>query len=108
MKLLEFLALDKLSVKEVVAILKMAGFNVGKSEEKIALLSTLLDGIISSGKYQTLGDVLADEELISELKALGEKDSDSEDEIISIKRDTVLVCPHCGKAVSFKHYIERK
>lgn len=108
MKLLEFLALDKLSVKEIVAILKMAGFNVGKSEEKIALLTALLDGIISSGKYQTLGDVLADEELIAELKSLGEKDSDSEEEIVSIKKETVLVCPHCGKAVSFKHYIERK
>lgn len=103
--LAQFIGIESLTVDKLMVILRLLGLNIDVSEGSISLLQDLISGISKSGKYNTLADVLADEELISSIKSFIAPTPDRDDHMVDDR--SLIKCPHCGGRFTIKSLRER-
>lgn len=100
MNLTELIPVASLTVNMLKSIARVKGWDVQRIDENYEMVQSILLGVQQSGKYSTLGDVLADEELVNGIVSLFAGDSRAsttvETDTLSMHMDSTMTCPKCG------------
>lgn len=98
-----------LSIPIVKMIARMNGWNEKLVDDNIEVVNMLISSIKESGKYETLQDILNDEQLMADLTNMlssvvtpSSHVEDVETNAITLDVDSTITCPKCGHVTTFR------
>lgn len=109
MTIYDIIPVSKVSARILsIVINKVFGVNVPPEIEE-EVIPMVLESIRETDKYESLGDVLADEAFVNSVVEMFKSNilDSSSGEYLTVAKDAMISCPHCGK-VSVLSTLKRK
>lgn len=119
MTIAQLIPVTKLTIEILVKVAPFLGIKPAVLRDQAEIVETILIGIKESDKYQTLADVLADEELMNNIvntinssNVEQEKGKSTtshlEGEGLFLSYDSTLTCPKCGYISTLKNIKDKR